>query len=674
MINVKEHFYEDDPSQGHPDGRTRLKDAYYFFVGNGLISAAVQVSPSGEGSPMGLLLMDPEKLGKKRESLSFDQKSGLEDTMVEILFDGDQKHSPLGCEIKAGWSEIESIPAVEVKWLTSGVEVIEKFFCPDLHSASLARRISIRLLMNKKNNHIRVRTGILGNKIEVELDLPEEAVKELYYIYDLDKEKGIVSLKNDPSIHIDLLASEYWQKKNWADFGDKLLNHYFFSSRNQLDSVFSRSGITDASIWQYNREWVRDHSMMVMGLLVSGHHEKARILLQRLINDFVSPEGDTVDSSERRHFDETELDQNGELLWALWNYMLWTNDRSLAEEKWSKIEKIAEFPLNDVFRHSPSGLLMNRRDYWERHRIHGIETGMELAHQFFVSIGLESAAAIASALGKIVQAERWKKEAERLKQAMLFDKKYGMVENNTLIKRRGPDGKVQEQIQPLPTANLPPGLPLTSPTDHFLNPDTSVVLPIAMNFISPDSKLAAETLASCEVLWEQDWEGGGHGRYHFTSEADSPGAWPIASLFLARAWAEAGDQDKVIRIMEWLNTIPGAVSGAWFEFYGNRLSPPYPQVGILPWTWAEMLLLLISHFIGLNLKENSILIKPFFPQGVDHMQGIILIRGKRVTLTLEKSSSSHKGQIQTDGLILKSSSQEIELAYPDKDINLHALF
>ncbi len=674
MINVKEHFYDDDPGQGHPDCRTRLKDACYFFLGNGLISAAVQISPSGEGSPMGLLLMDPDKLGKKRESLSFDQETGLEDTMVEVIFDGDEKDSPFGCEIAANWSEIKSIPAVEIKWSTSRIKVTEKFFCPRLHSASLARIIRIKLLTNKKGDHIKVRTGILGFKKNVDAELSADTTLELYFIYELDKENGKIAVDNSSSIHIDPLASEYWLRKNRADFGHKLLNHYFFSSRNQLDSAVSRSGTSDASIWQYNREWVRDHSMMVMGLLLSGHHEKARIILRRLINDFVSPEGDTVDSSERRHLEETELDQNGELLWTLWNYMLWTDDLSLAEEKWSKIEKIAEFPLKDVFRHIPSGLLMNRRDYWERHRIHGIETGMELAHQFFVSIGLESAAAIARALGKIIQAERWKKEADRIKQAMLYDQKYAMVENNTLIKRRGPDGKVQDRIQPLPLADLPQGLPLTSPIDHFLNPDTSIVLPIAMNFISPDSELAANTLVSCEVLWEQDWEGGGYGRYHYTSEADSPGAWPIASLFLARAWAEAGDQDKVIRVVEWLNTIPGAVSGAWFEFYGNRLSPPYPQVGILPWTWAEMLLLLISHFIGLNLKENSILIKPFFPQGVDHMETIVWIRGKRFTLTLEKGPSALKGQIKTNGLILKSSLQEIELAYPDKDINLHALF
>ena len=52
MIDVKEHIYTDDPKVGHVDVRTRMKDAIYFFLGNGLIQAAVQIAPSGEGSPL----------------------------------------------------------------------------------------------------------------------------------------------------------------------------------------------------------------------------------------------------------------------------------------------------------------------------------------------------------------------------------------------------------------------------------------------------------------------------------------------------------------------------------------------------------------------------------------------------------------------------------------------
>jgi hypothetical protein len=37
MIDVGEHVYHDDPTIGHPDVRTYLNGASYFFPGNGLI-------------------------------------------------------------------------------------------------------------------------------------------------------------------------------------------------------------------------------------------------------------------------------------------------------------------------------------------------------------------------------------------------------------------------------------------------------------------------------------------------------------------------------------------------------------------------------------------------------------------------------------------------------------
>jgi hypothetical protein len=54
MIDFEEHFYDDDPSLGHPDVQTRLMENNYFFLGNGMIQAAVQICGSGEGTPVGL--------------------------------------------------------------------------------------------------------------------------------------------------------------------------------------------------------------------------------------------------------------------------------------------------------------------------------------------------------------------------------------------------------------------------------------------------------------------------------------------------------------------------------------------------------------------------------------------------------------------------------------------
>jgi len=41
-MEVKEHLYADDPGRGPEDGWTTLPGVDYYFLGNGLIQAAVQ--------------------------------------------------------------------------------------------------------------------------------------------------------------------------------------------------------------------------------------------------------------------------------------------------------------------------------------------------------------------------------------------------------------------------------------------------------------------------------------------------------------------------------------------------------------------------------------------------------------------------------------------------------
>ncbi len=84
MIDVKERIYRDDPKSGHPDVRTYLENVAYFFLGNGHVQAAVQGAPSGEGTPLGLIVQDPETLGPKRDAPTMDPERGPVPTQIEI--------------------------------------------------------------------------------------------------------------------------------------------------------------------------------------------------------------------------------------------------------------------------------------------------------------------------------------------------------------------------------------------------------------------------------------------------------------------------------------------------------------------------------------------------------------------------------------------------------------
>jgi len=382
-----------------------------------------------------------------------------------------------------------------------------------------------------------------------------------------------------------------------------------------------------------------------------GESRRARTMLARLLDGFVTPDGDTVDSSERRGSDEVELDQNGYLLLGLTQYALWTGDLDLVPERWARIAAAAEFPLRPVFRHDPSGLLMNRREYWERHRIHGIETGMEQIYQTTVSAGLEAAAILARMTGHEAEASRWASESVRLRRAMLEDRVFRMVDNRGFIKRRGPDGRVQETIMPGLEAGLHPSVPLASGAAHYLNPDTEAALPIVFGLVPPDSPISVLTLSSLETLWNQAWTGGGYGRYNVSSEPDSPGPWPFASLFVARAAVECGDFALADRVLEWMDSVPGAAAGSWFEFYGSRPSPPCPQVGIIPWTWAELIHLFIHHMVGARPAESGLSVRPRLQPGLGMVRADLPYRGGRLHVEIEPSSDEHPPRVKVESPI-----------------------
>lgn len=638
-MEVREHFYADDPARGPADGRTTLRQVDYFFLGNGLIQAAVQVAPAGDGTPVGLLLMDPERLGPKRAALSFDPDTGIAATALSLA-DGRATHGPRPGSVRAAWVRGAIEPRVEVAWTSGPYRVREVFSCPDLASARLVRTVTMTRTAAGAAR-VRLGTGLKRRRVEAEVRFRGRTASPVVFEYRVMKRDGksfaAVRLGPARAGEPSAPAASYWKSAADVRSHDPLLDRFFAAAKFQLRAAVSASGRLDGSIWQYNLEWVRDQSFNALALAMSGQPEAARTILARLLRDFVSDEGATMDSSRQRPLAESEVDQNGVLLLALESYLDWTGDEELIRANWDRIRKVAAFPLRPEFRHAPSGLIVNRREFWERHDIYGIQPGMELAHQLFVAKGLLAAGRLAGRFGQTRESVEWTEAALALRRAMLKDPQFALVEDGTFIKRRGLDGQVQRAIKPDPASTLPRQAPLFGPGRHWLDPDTSSVLPIAWELIDPAGRLAAKTLASTERLWDQRWSGGGYGRYNVTSEPDSPGPWPFASLFVARAALEAGDPVKARRVLDWLGRLGGARAAAWFEFYGPRPVPPYPQVGIIPWTWAELLFLFIHHMLGVRPRENALSVRPKLVPGVDRMEADLLVRGGRLRLEVRRA-------------------------------------
>ncbi len=219
---------------------------------------------------------------------------------------------------------------------------------------------------------------------------------------------------------------------------------------------------------------------------------------------------------------------------------------------------------------------------------------------------------------------------------------------------------------------MPAEAPLAKPGDHFLNPDASAALPIALEFVPPGSRLCGLTLGSLETLWNQAWKGGGYGRYHASSEPDSPGSWPFPSLFIGRASIEMKRYDNVWRILNWLNTVPGSRAGSWFEFYGKRIAPPFPQVGIVPWNWAEMIVLFVHHILGVKPQEIGLCLRPRLLPGLKKVEASLPFQRGRLELEIRKAAPGASPKFVADSQVLHAGVDEILVAYPGRDLRVRA--
>ncbi|MBI4882109.1 MAG: hypothetical protein HY812_20975 [Planctomycetes bacterium] len=673
-MDVEEHRYSEDPSRGPADARTDLPGADYFFLGNGHVLAAVQVDPSGTGTPLGLLLMRPERFGHKRAALTFDPEEGIAGTAL-LVETGGRVHQARPGAVLARWTDSGGVPAVAASWQDGGVQVEETFFCPDRVSPRLVREIRVRapkpldavLTSGRGAAALRRPLRLEGGgpacaaiRYEIESSETGDTVRGAW-------SEPAAPAEDSRSFHAGLATLSFSPEQAGAP-----LAHLLRAARHQLPAVIAASGAVDGSIWQYNLEWARDQALEALALCQIGAIGLARTMLARLLDRFVTAEGDTVDSGRTRPPQEVELDQNGILLLALKGYTDWSGDLELARSRWARIRALADFPLRPVFRHVASGLLRNRREFWERHAAFGIEEGLELAHQLFVSVGLSCAADLAHDLGREDEAGRWREAGAKLKRAMLQDARFSLVEGGRFIKRRRLDGTVQETATLPPDSGLPPELPICRhPGPHFLDPDTSCALPIALEFVDPRGELARRTLDGMELLWNQSWEGGGYCRYNVTSEADSPGPWPFASLFVARACLEAGDDARVWRVLRWLSSLPGgARAGAWLEFYGHKPVPPCPPVGVIPWTWAEILTFFIHHLLGVRPRRHGLELRPRLLAGLDEASAALAVQGKRLRLSVRRARGAEGPSAMVNGARQALTNGRLLLPPPAGDLSV----
>lgn len=615
------------------------------------MQAAIQWSDDKHCTPLGILLSDPEHFGRKWSTLLFHPEYGLERTQLTLIVDG-VRYKPEPHDLHVSWDEDAIEPAVVAKWRAGKYFIKEVFHCPKDESF-LVRDIEVEGLgttavevevalygsnaifswftINENyleaNGYSRLRLWSSEPSTQNErfLTIPLEAVQgraATSFYYELNPSDIHPNHRREDALVRD---QHYWLNTSAVNYSGETSLHQdiarlFKVSSAGLKAAVAESGRFDASIWQYNFEWSGDASMVAEALTYSGHTETARSVLTNILRRLTNDEGMCMESSRFRGAQHAELNNNGEVLKAILTYYEWTGDESLIREFYPRIKAVADYLLRPEYFDPVNHLLRSSRDIWERMESMGILPGYDVSHQTFGILGLSAASKMAVLTGQEEDAERWATAGNRLRTTFLSDPKYSFIDNGRIIKRRLVDGSAQYEIRvdhakaddDFFSKFMPPGMPLASEGHALWEPDASEVFPICFDIIDGTSEVAQHTLEILEMLWSQNWEGGGYGRYNVLSEPDSPGPWPFATGYMAAAYLETGNIPMAMRAIEWL-AHRAHQGGSWFEFYGYRPTPPLPPTGIIVWGWAQFVTLVVKHILGARVTNGELTIAPRVP-------------------------------------------------------------
>ncbi len=698
---------ERTPQRLHVDAQTDVPGVEYFFLGNGRIIVAIQQA-TGEAlaqgmTPLGVMIWDPQQFARKWSTFTFHPEWGLKRGMLSVTA-GDEVLTLDPATLSVSRFYADGVPTVVAAW-TSGTYRVSETFWVDAEAPLLIRDVSLS-------------GGPAGRAA---------FTTSLYYNHalftDFRTDHAAGTLRADGLAHMELfaepvpaLSDRYMTVKALAAPGIPTCSAQFFyglgrrkeefaqvSATSRRDSVRqAREGIAsvetqeagldglyraasagmraavahdgrfDASIWQYNMEWVMDASGVVMAASRSGQLGLAAAVLRNVLTRLVDEKGIAAHASRFHDALDTELNQQGALLGAAWTYWAWSGDLDLVREHWDVLRRVAEFPLGPRYLH-PSGLVQAGIEFFERDAAAGLRTGFDVAHQALVAWGLVKAAELAREVGDEASAVRWDAAGTRMADAMLHHPTLSLIDDGRLIKRRLPDGSRQRTLTPTATSDaLPEGSPLATEKAPLLDPDVSTLYPILLGQVAPDDPIARDTLDAVETLWNPS--GGGYLRYNPTSDPDAPGGWTFPTAIVGRVMAHAGRAEDVRRVLDWFLSIQGGRGGSFFEIYTDapRPVPPLPPMGIIVWGWAEIVSLFIDGLIGAFPRpdHDSLGFRPHLPAGSDHMQSTLSYRGRTFDVRLRRHAEEVGARFNGEALAVSESGYTLPDAAPGGRVDI----
>jgi hypothetical protein len=107
--------------------------------------------------------------------------------------------------------------------------------------------------------------------------------------------------------------------------------------------------------------------------------------------------------------------------------------------------------------------------------------------------------------------------------------------------------------------------------------------------------------------------------------------------------------------------------------YGNRISPPYAQNGIVPWNWAEIILLVVKNVLGFQPEENAIRVRPRLLPGLNCARGSIPFRDRRVFFDFHRDDLLAAPEFLVDSHPFETAGEGLRLPFSGKDIHIDGI-
>ena len=647
----------------HVDAQTDIPGVETFFLGNGLITVALQHA-TGEAlerdlTPLGLMVWDPHHFCRKWSTFTFHPEWGLARSQLSVAIGGEPvpfDPATLHVERRAGDNGLSVIAT----WGDERVRVVETFTV-DPHQPVLFRDVQVEsrragevaltttlyynhaLFTDYQTDHAagELRAGGFASIMLTATPRPTLADRYMTVVAER-RSNGQAAARFTYSIASSppaIPALDDRPTRTHIATGEADLDALFRAAGDGMRAVVAQDGRFDASVWQYNMEWVIDASGVAMGATRGGQFELAKSVLTNILTRLVNEKGITAHASRFRDSLDTELNQNGALLGAIWTYWAWTGDDAFVRSFWNRIRRVGDLPLRDLYL-DPSGLVRSGIEFYERDANAGIEVGFDVGHQSLVAWGLGRGAELARIVGDSATERRWRSAGERMERSMLHHPTHSLTDGGRLISRRLPDGKRQATLIPHETSDLvPEGSELATSSTPQLDPTTATLYPLLLGQVPMADPLAQRTLDGIETLWRED--GGGYLRYHPSGDPDAPGGWTFPTALVGQALARAGRGDGVRRVLDWFTSIQGARGGAYFEIYSDtaRPVPPLPPLGIIPWGWGELASLFVHGILGAEPEpaRNSVALAPLLPSGIDDLSASITIRQQRFDVRIRRA-------------------------------------